>query len=61
MEPAEDNHLCPIDRLRLWAYIRRAARAWRQNGVTEQDIIQVYGESPEERGKWFKDVGIKHE
>jgi hypothetical protein len=43
-EPHEDEvHLVSISQLSLEPEMRLAARAWKQGGVTREDITQVYG------------------
>jgi hypothetical protein len=45
--------LCPAERL--------AARAWQQGGVTNADIIQIYGDKPENMKKGLHAVRVKYE
>ena len=62
IEPEEDHgHLFPITHLSLTPEERLAARAWRRGGVTNADIAQIYGDSPDEIKKGMRDVSVKHE
>ncbi len=62
VEPEEDqDHLFTITHLSLKPEERLAARAWRQGGVTNADIAQIYGGSPEEMKKALHDVNVKYE
>jgi hypothetical protein len=40
---------------------RLAARAWRQGGVTNADIAQIYGGGPEEMKRGIRDVYVKYQ
>lgn len=62
VEPEEDqDHLFPITHLSLTPEERLAARAWRQGGVTNADIAQIYGSSPDEMKKGWHDVHVRYE
>jgi len=62
VEPGDDdNHLWPIRHLSLRSEERLAARAWQQGGVTNADIAQIYGSSPENVKKGLQDVKVKYE
>jgi hypothetical protein len=62
VEPEEEqDHLFTITHLSLTREERLAARAWRQGGVTNADIAQIYGDSPDEMKKGLHDVNVKYE
>jgi hypothetical protein len=57
VEPEEDqDHLFTITHLSLNQEERLAARAWRQGGVTNADITQIYGAGPEEMKRGIRDM-----
>jgi hypothetical protein len=43
--PEDEDHFIPISQLSLSAEDRLAARAWRWNGVTWIDIVEIFGDS----------------
>ncbi len=60
VDPGEDmDHLFPISHLSLYPEERLAARSWRQGGVTNADIAQIYGDTPEGMKKGLGDVNGK--
>ena len=61
IDPGEDmDHLFPITHLELLPEERLAAKAWRQGGVTNADISQIYGDSPEKMKTGLHDVSVKY-
>jgi hypothetical protein len=62
VEPEEDqDHLFTITHLSLTDEERLATRAWRQGGVTNADIAQIYGGGPEEMKRGRRDVNVNYE
>jgi len=61
IDPGEDmDHLFPITHLKILPEERLATRAWRQGGVTNADISQIYGDSPEKMRRGLHDVSVKY-
>jgi hypothetical protein len=61
VEPEDDqDHLFTITHLSLNPEERLSARAWRQGGVTNADIAQIYGGEPEEMKRGIRDMNVKY-
>jgi hypothetical protein len=57
IEPEEDMaHFVPRDILAIQLEERLAARAWKQGGVTDADIVQIYGEHLSQLKKGMRTV-----
>lgn len=62
IEPEGDqDHLFPRWRLLIYPEERLAAKAWRQGGITNADVIQVYGSELSQIKKGLRTIRHKHE
>lgn len=61
VEPPDDvAHLFPTSDLYIYKDERLSARAWKQGSITRDDMIQIYGDQPENIKKGLSELKLQH-